>query len=415
MKRCLILSLIMIIGFSMISYGADEKGSFSDVEETAWYYPEVQYVVDEGLMNGVSEDRFDPNAPVTRGMVATILWRFEELEEPEVHSFSDVKSDAWYTDAVHWITNHHVAEGYGNGVFGVNDPATREQIIQILYCYYDKYRNITYYNSKPLEQSENQLTDYEDYQAISEWAEESMKWAVDMGILKGDGKKLNPQKDISRAEMATLIHRFYSWITEIDREYGYRYYNIMLHYGIGESVYCEAAWTKGGEPLDKEILDHRVFGKENDGWFTDIHCTEPLDVTASINTSGVLFSQWKTIRNPLFQWNDDDTDSITGIEITDNETGEVYDISDSIRISNFVVLFSGMDIDREEQKSHPGFLRYKAVVSSSEGELDQMRIDFDNEHVEVFSEEGTICYYPKDEHYLSDDNLEGVFYKLYRE
>ena len=73
MKNCVVASLIMIIGFSIISYGANEKASFEDVNETAWYYPEVQYVVNEGLMNGVSEDKFDPNIPVTREMITTAL------------------------------------------------------------------------------------------------------------------------------------------------------------------------------------------------------------------------------------------------------------------------------------------------------------------------------------------------------
>ncbi len=112
---------------------APQTGSFSDVPADADYAQAVEWCREEGLMNGVSADRFDPDGTLTRSMVVTVLYRAEG--EPAVTAapaFPDTQADAWYADAVAWAADTGLVEGYGNGLFGTDDPVSVEQLDVIL-------------------------------------------------------------------------------------------------------------------------------------------------------------------------------------------------------------------------------------------------------------------------------------------
>ena len=105
------------------------ESAFSDVEAGAWYAGAVEYCVESGLMNGVSGDRFDPGGTMTRSMLATVLYRASGSPAASGDApFSDVEVDSWYGPAVLWSIQQGLFTGYGNGLFGTNDPVTREQI-----------------------------------------------------------------------------------------------------------------------------------------------------------------------------------------------------------------------------------------------------------------------------------------------
>lgn len=110
--------------------------SFADVPANAGYAPAVAWCLRVGLMNGTSDTAFSPNDTLTRAMVVTVLYRAEG--EPEVNgtlAFGDAQAEAWYSNAVLWANTQGIVQGYGNGLFGVNDPITREQLDVILRRY----------------------------------------------------------------------------------------------------------------------------------------------------------------------------------------------------------------------------------------------------------------------------------------
>lgn len=175
---------------------------YDDVAETDWFYSAVMFMVEKGLMRGVSEDLFAPGADLTRAMLVTILYRLEnEPGESSGSLFNDVGSGNWYSDAVAWAAASSIVTGYGNGDFGPEDSITREQLALILYNY-ARYKGYDI-------SAEDDLDEFEDGDQTSSWAETAMKWAVKNGLLKGKGEgRLDPSGTATRAEVAEILMRF---------------------------------------------------------------------------------------------------------------------------------------------------------------------------------------------------------------
>lgn len=107
--------------------------SFRDVAPTAWYYDAVGYVSRKGIMSGVGNGSFSPETTLTRAQLCQILYNMEGKPRTGNGAFSDVSADAWYKDAVSWSAEHSIVNGMGNGIFNPNLPITREQVVTILY------------------------------------------------------------------------------------------------------------------------------------------------------------------------------------------------------------------------------------------------------------------------------------------
>ena len=173
---------------------------FTDVKEGDWFYEEVLYAYENGLMNGVGDNRFAPNSATTRGMLVTILYRLEG--EPAVTGeagFDDV-GDTWYTDAVIWAAANDIVNGIGDNQFGPENTLTREQLVTMLYRYaQNKGYDVT---------ASADLSGYPDAGQIQSWAQDAMTWAVAEGIVEGMDGNLNPAGNASRAQIATILMRF---------------------------------------------------------------------------------------------------------------------------------------------------------------------------------------------------------------
>ncbi len=173
---------------------------FTDVKEGDWFYEEVLYAYENGLMNGVGDNRFAPNSATTRGMLVTILYRLEG--EPDVTGeagFDDV-GDTWYTDAVIWAAANDIVNGIGDNQFGPENTLTREQLVTMLYRYaQNKGYDVT---------ASADLSGYPDAGQIQSWAQEAMTWAVAEGIVEGMDGNLNPAGHATRAQIATILMRF---------------------------------------------------------------------------------------------------------------------------------------------------------------------------------------------------------------
>ena len=180
-----------------------ETISFLDVKESDWFYEAVSYAVENGLMSGMSEDIFAPNTPLTREMLAVVLYNLEgQPESTGVNAFADVKADMWYTDAILWANENGIVAGYDNGAYGVGDLITREQFATILY----RYAQFKGYDTT---QGGMAVREFSDYENISDYARPAMAWAVNAGIMGGmDDGTLMPQGKATRAEAATMLMNF---------------------------------------------------------------------------------------------------------------------------------------------------------------------------------------------------------------
>ena len=171
---------------------------FADVSEGDWYYEAVQFVQERGLMNGYSDGRFGPNDTLSRAQLAQIL--FNKEGRPGVNyllTFSDVASEAWYTEAIRWAASQGIVGGYGDGTFGPNDPITREQLAVMLW----RYSGSPAATGKELH--------FNDTDEISGFALEALRWAVENGILNGYGDgRLGSQGQATRAQVAQMLKNF---------------------------------------------------------------------------------------------------------------------------------------------------------------------------------------------------------------
>ena len=175
---------------------------FTDVSEKDWFYNDAMFVYKNGLMLGTSKTLFSPHGTVTRGMMATILWRMEgSLAPKDENSFTDVEAGMWYADAITWTTANGIFAGYSKDKFGPDDPVTREQLTAIFYRYAD-------YKGYKLTVTGN-LDKFEDADKITDYAKMVMQWAVGNGLIKGKSENLlDPQGTATRAEISAMLHRF---------------------------------------------------------------------------------------------------------------------------------------------------------------------------------------------------------------
>ena len=109
---------------------------FDDAGRGDWFYDSVVYVYENGLMDGVSDTLFDPDGTVTRAQLVTMLWRLDG--EPSVNyalPFTDVSGGEWYAEAVRWAAGEGIVNGVSDTEFAPNAAVTREQLAAILHRY----------------------------------------------------------------------------------------------------------------------------------------------------------------------------------------------------------------------------------------------------------------------------------------
>lgn len=181
------------------------KNPFADVNAGDWFYQDVLFSYEKGLMSGMDAAAFAPYANTTRAQIAVIFYRMEGSPAVEgENSFTDVVRDsgtAWFYDAVTWAQQNGIMGGYSNSSFAPNDPITREQLAAIFYRY-------AQYKGYDTTQGGMAIREFDDYESISDYAMSAMAWAVNTGLVKGDSNLLYPKGTATRAEIAALFHRF---------------------------------------------------------------------------------------------------------------------------------------------------------------------------------------------------------------
>ena len=176
----------------------DNSKSFDDVPSDSWASEAITFASARELFGGTSETTFSPDQTMSRGMVATVLYRLEgQPDQAAASAYSDVGDDDWYADGVAWAAENGIVNGYGDGQFGPNDSVTREQFIVMLWRYV----------GSP-EVNDHDLS-FTDAAQVNSYALEAMCWAIENGVLSGnDSGQLVPGGTATRAEAAQMLKNF---------------------------------------------------------------------------------------------------------------------------------------------------------------------------------------------------------------
>lgn len=174
---------------------------FTDTAKGAWYQGAVEYVYRNSIMTGTSATSFEPNAPLSRAMVAQILYNLEGQPTVEGESTFADASGHWAVNAIAWAQQTGVVNGYEDNTFRPNRAASREELAQMLY----NYAKVKGYDLT----ASGDLTAFPDGSKVSSWAEAAMAWANGNELINGhDDGTLQPGGDSTRAQAASILMSF---------------------------------------------------------------------------------------------------------------------------------------------------------------------------------------------------------------
>ncbi len=249
MKKIIIFIACGLIAASLLSLGAF-AGRFDDVADGKWYTDGINFCVANGYMDGISEREFDRGSVLTRAMFMTVLAKVDGADLTGYEgksSFTDVKTDGWYTPAIEWAYQNKLASGIAEDTFGYKNAVTREQMALFLYSYAE------YVNSKALPEVEPMpeppvdgsaedmpeeidaldesfhinitlradLSVFKDADRVHSWAKDAMEWAVACELFSGvDENILDPRGNCTRAQTAVLVRAFVlNFLTDCEHDW----------------------------------------------------------------------------------------------------------------------------------------------------------------------------------------------------
>ena len=197
MRKKLLAVMVALAMLSMLTVSACAAAGdagFADVDADAWYAEAVAYCREHGLMNGTSDTTFEPESNLTRAMLVTVLYR--SAGSPAVtgaDNFTDTVDGAYYADAVVWASQQSIVSGYGNGLFGTNDPVTREQMTAIFWRY----------AGSPESSASNSFS---DAGTVASYAASAVNWAGENGIIiPVSDNVFAPKSNATRAQVASAL------------------------------------------------------------------------------------------------------------------------------------------------------------------------------------------------------------------
>ena len=195
----LLLAAILLLSLCGTTFASPAKtAKYGDVAKGSWYENYVNQMVKAGLMNGVSDSKFDPNGTLSRAMFVTILYRAAgKPATGKPASFADVAKGSWYADGVDWAANGGVVGGYNATTFAPNDSLTREQMVTILYRW-----------SGAEKADAAALDAFPDKADVSSYAVDAFAWAVKYNVIGGKNGKLVPKGTTTRAEACAVLARY---------------------------------------------------------------------------------------------------------------------------------------------------------------------------------------------------------------
>ena len=278
-----LLTLCMVLGMLPGTvFAANSSIPFTDVKKTDWFYEAVQYVYENGMMSGTGDTTFSPDTTTTRGMIVTILHRMEGKPSAAGEKFVDVAAGQYYADAVAWASANGIVSGYGNNLFGPNDPITREQMAAILYRYvqHKGYDDAV----------KGDVSTFADGNQVSSYAVKAMNWAVGVGMISGVGNNLlDPAGSATRAQVATILMRFCENIASSGQPEVT--YTVNFDYNYSDKGIYQSVTVKAGNRVDKPSNPKRS-GYSFKGWYTQSAGGSKFDFDTEITKDITLYAQW---------------------------------------------------------------------------------------------------------------------------
>ena len=193
----LFLTMALALVLAVPAFAAVGDTGFSDVDANAWYAEAVMYCKEHNLMAGPGNNQFAPESNLTRAQLATVLYRIEGI--PAVtgtDAFTDTPDGAWYGDAVLWASQQELISGYGGGLFGPNDPVTREQMTTIFWRY----------AGSP---TAGEASNYTDNASIAAYAVSAVNWASANNIVRPvSSGTFAPKSNATRAQVADALMNY---------------------------------------------------------------------------------------------------------------------------------------------------------------------------------------------------------------
>lgn len=168
---------------------------FADVKQVDYFYDAVQWAVENGITNGVSDTLFNSGADCTRGQAVTFLWRAAGAPEPvNVDSFTDVLKDSYYAKAAAWAVENGITSGVSATEFAPDATCTRAQIVTFLWRA----------EKAPAVDAESAFTDVES----DAYYADAVQWALKNGVTNGtSASAFNPDASCTRAQIVTFLWR----------------------------------------------------------------------------------------------------------------------------------------------------------------------------------------------------------------
>ncbi|HOV65409.1 MAG TPA: S-layer homology domain-containing protein [Bacillota bacterium] len=291
--------------------GLESPNPFGDIKPDDWFFDDVAFVYTNGIMKGTGTKQlgsapsgaempmFSPNMPMSRAMLVTVLYRLsgspDTLGLP--NQFSDVSEGSWYENAVAWAAANRIITGIGGNLFAPDVNITREQAATVFLRY------ARFAGKGPSHEVTGGL-DFEDEDKISDWALEGSIWCTKAGIIKGkphdNGLFFDPQGNATRAEIASMLHRFsdnvlHKPVAEQPATGSY------LDTESGDFVRVSFE-TNGGSAIDPVFLPRGgtlpdvSYPLKDDytftGWYTDTNLTQPFFSDASITDNMLLYASY---------------------------------------------------------------------------------------------------------------------------
>lgn len=188
-----------------VKFEVQGSSYYDDVRTDAWYYNAVTFVTDRGYFNGVSETLFAPYIDMNRAMFVTVLGRMANVDTSKYMglAFSDLEAGMYYVPYVKWANENGIVLGRSNTIFDPEASITREEMAAIMYRY------CAYIGMDMTPKNTVFMERYTDRNEISDWAVTYVEWAVGCGLMRGmTDHTIDPLEHATRAQVAQVIMNF---------------------------------------------------------------------------------------------------------------------------------------------------------------------------------------------------------------
>ncbi len=234
-KAMKLISLVLALCMTLSCLaGAVSAATFTDVKSSKWYYTAVTYCSENNLMSGYGDGTFGPTDTLTRAMFVQVLYNMssDKGNYAGVSSgFSDVKSSAWYSDAVAWAVDKGITSGTSATTFSPTTAVTREQMATLVTNYLNAY-------GISLAESNDAVASFSDMSSVSSWAKSAVEYMRVTGIISGSNGLFRPKDTATRAEAATIFWKLDLAINAYEPAYDYTIYLVNATEVYTGYYYC---------------------------------------------------------------------------------------------------------------------------------------------------------------------------------